>query len=65
MRPEHIYTVVTTNFVAEGRDGYNAFIEAESREQLPGCRVLTCMQTFLEKTPLLSPTKDGRLESKW
>lgn len=64
---EHTYTVVTTNFLAEGHDGYTALTEAESKEQLKGYRVLTCLLAFLKQaqTPLLNPAKDGRIQSKW
>ena len=67
MALEQKYTVVTTSFLAEGHDGYTALAEAESKEQLKGYRVLTCLVAFLEQaqTPLLNPVKDGRIQSKW
>ena len=42
-------------------------LEAEEREELLGCRVLTCVQVYLEQRekPELQPRVDGRIQSKW
>lgn len=63
LEAEKIYKVATSNFVADGGDGYAAFKQAVSSKRT-GVGIVELLKKYLQQAPVYKPFVEGRIVVK-
>jgi 5'-nucleotidase/UDP-sugar diphosphatase len=64
LMPDHLYKVATTNYLAEGGDGYVVFLENRKEYQNTHLRLIDLLKEYIQKQGVISPQVEGRILEK-